>query len=222
MRSPWGRVLRALREDELTTEASGKNVTAFQMQSFVLGAVIMGVGGAMYAFQVRSISPDTFTNFFGTFLIWTMVIVGGSGNNNGVLVGAYVVFGFWQSTLLIQSYDLPDGPAATSAVLPRLAAWPVHRPCASADAEGPDSRRPSCLDLGRESGEARATGATGRTVAATASRHDRGRRRVKAKRPEKFSGLFVLGESSASVANRQRTLVTPRRKSSAALLPRPG
>ncbi len=108
VRSPWGRVLRALREDELTTAASGKNVTAFQMQSFVLGAVIMGVGGAMYAFQVRSISPDTFTNFFGTFLIWTMVIVGGSGNNNGVLVGAYVVFGFWQSTLLIQSYDVPD------------------------------------------------------------------------------------------------------------------
>jgi branched-chain amino acid transport system permease protein len=108
VRSPWGRVLRALREDELATSASGKNVTAFQMQSFVLGAVIMGVGGAMYAFQVRSISPETFTNFFGTFLIWTMVIVGGSGNNNGVLLGAYVVFGFWQSTLLIQSYDLPD------------------------------------------------------------------------------------------------------------------
>lgn len=108
VRSPWGRVLRALREDELTTQASGKDVSAYQMQSFVLGAVIMGVGGAMYAFQVRSISPDTFTNFFGTFLIWTMVIVGGSGNNNGVLVGAYVVYGFWQSSLLVQSYDLPD------------------------------------------------------------------------------------------------------------------
>lgn len=108
VRSPWGRVLRALREDELTTQASGKDVTAYRMQSFVLGAVIMGVGGAMYAFQVRSISPDAFTNFFGTFLIWTMVIVGGSGNNNGVLVGAYVVYGFWQSSLLVQSYDLPE------------------------------------------------------------------------------------------------------------------
>jgi branched-chain amino acid transport system permease protein len=108
VRSPWGRVLRALREDELTTQASGKNVTAYQMQSFVLGCVIMGIGGALYAFQVRSISPEAFTNFFGTFLIWTMVIVGGSGNNNGVLVGAYVVFGFWQASLLIQSYDLPE------------------------------------------------------------------------------------------------------------------
>jgi len=108
VRSPWGRVLRALREDELTTEASGKSVSAYKTQAFVMGAVIMGVGGAMYAFEARAISPETFTHFFGTFLIWTMVIVGGSGNNKGVLVGAYVVWAFWQSSLLIQSYDMPD------------------------------------------------------------------------------------------------------------------
>jgi branched-chain amino acid transport system permease protein len=108
VRSPWGRVLRALREDELTTEASGKNVHAFKTQGFVLGAFIMGVGGAMYAFQTRAISPSTFTHFFATFLIWTMLIVGGPGNNRGALLGSYVVWGFWQSTLLIQSYDLPD------------------------------------------------------------------------------------------------------------------
>ncbi len=108
VRSPWGRVLRSLREDELATQASGKSVQSFKTQSFVLGAVIMGLGGATYAFQSRAISPETFTHFFGTFLIWTMVMVGGSGNNNGAIVGAYVVWGFWQSTLLIQSYDLPD------------------------------------------------------------------------------------------------------------------
>jgi branched-chain amino acid transport system permease protein len=108
VRSPWGRVLRSLREDELATQASGKSVQSFKTQSFVLGAVIMGMGGAMYAFQTRAISPETFTHFFGTFLIWTMVMVGGSGNNNGAIVGAYVVWGFWQATLLIQSYDLPD------------------------------------------------------------------------------------------------------------------
>jgi branched-chain amino acid transport system permease protein len=108
VRSPWGRVLRAVREDELATEASGKSVQSFKTQSFVLGAVVMGMGGAMYALQSRAISPETFSHFFGTFLIWTMVMVGGSGNNNGAIVGAYVVWGFWQSTLLIQSYDLPD------------------------------------------------------------------------------------------------------------------
>jgi branched-chain amino acid transport system permease protein len=73
-----------------------------------MGAAIMGVGGAMYAFGARAISPETFTHFFGTSLIWTMVIVGGSGNNRGVLLGAYVVWAFWQSSLLIQSYDMPD------------------------------------------------------------------------------------------------------------------
>jgi branched-chain amino acid transport system permease protein len=108
VRSPWGRVLRALREDEHTTEASGKNVYSFKTQGFVLGALIMGVGGAMYGFQTRAVSPETFTHFFGTFLIWTMLIVGGSGNNLGAVVGAYVVWGFWQSTLLIQGYDLPE------------------------------------------------------------------------------------------------------------------
>jgi branched-chain amino acid transport system permease protein len=108
LHSPWGRVLRALREDEVTTEASGKSVTAYKTLAFVMGAAIMGVGGAMYGFEARAISPETFTHFFGTFLIWTMVIVGGSGNNRGVILGAYVVWAFWQSSLLIQSYDMPD------------------------------------------------------------------------------------------------------------------
>ena len=108
IRSPWGRVLRALREDELTTEASGKNVYAFKTQGFVLGAVIMGIGGSIYAYQTRAISPETFTHFFGTFLIWTMLIVGGSGNNKGAILGAYVIWGFWQATDLIQGYHLPE------------------------------------------------------------------------------------------------------------------
>lgn len=107
IRSPWGRVLRALREDELTVEASGKNVYAFKTQGFVLGAVIMGVGGSVYAYETRAISPETFTHFFGTFLIWTMLIVGGSGNNKGAILGTYVVWGFWQMTDLIQGYHLP-------------------------------------------------------------------------------------------------------------------
>ena len=99
IRSPWGRVLRALREDEDATAASGKNVFAFKMQAFVLGAAIMGIGGALFAFQQSSLSPDTFSHFFGTFIIWAMLIVGGSGNNAGALVGAYIVWGLWSVTL---------------------------------------------------------------------------------------------------------------------------
>jgi branched-chain amino acid transport system permease protein len=83
IRSPWGRVLKAIREDEITAAAAGKDIFAFKMQSFVVGAMIMGIGGAAYAYYSRSVSPDAFTHFFGTFLIWAMLIVGGSGNNKG-------------------------------------------------------------------------------------------------------------------------------------------
>ncbi len=107
IRSPWGRVLRALREDELTTAASGKNVFAFKSQGFVLGAMIMGIGGAMYGYANSSISPDTFTHFFATFIFWAMLMTGGSGNNKGAILGAYVVWGLWNITLQLQGYDLP-------------------------------------------------------------------------------------------------------------------
>ena len=108
IRSPWGRVLRALREDEEATSASGKNVFGFKMQGFVLGAAIMGAGGALFAFQQGATSPDTFTHFFGTFIFWAMLIVGGSGNNLGAVAGAYVIWGFWSITLQLQGYDLPE------------------------------------------------------------------------------------------------------------------
>lgn len=108
IRSPWGRVLRALREDEMATAASGKNVFAFKVQGFVFGAMLMGIGGAVYAFQSRTIAPDTFSHYFATFLFWAMLIVGGSGNNKGAILGAYMIWGFYFVSLQIQGYDLPD------------------------------------------------------------------------------------------------------------------
>lgn len=107
IRSPWGRVLRALREDELATAASGKDVFAFKMQGFVFGAMIMGVGGSIFAYDQGSVSPDTFGHFFATFLFWVMLIVGGSGNNKGAILGAYIVWGLWVITLQLQGYPLP-------------------------------------------------------------------------------------------------------------------
>ena len=96
--SPWGRVLRAIREDEVTTAASGKNVFYFKLQSFVLGAMIMGVGGALFAHHIRFLSPLTFDPLLATFVIWAMLMVGGSGNNVGAVVGAFVVWGVWAGT----------------------------------------------------------------------------------------------------------------------------
>ena len=107
IRSPWGRVLRAVREDEAATAAAGKNVNGFKLQGFVLGAAVMGAGGAFYAFQQGAISPETFTHFFGTFIFWAMLIAGGSGNMVGAIVGAYVIWGLWSVTLQLQGYDLP-------------------------------------------------------------------------------------------------------------------
>jgi branched-chain amino acid transport system permease protein len=108
IRSPWGRVLRALKEDETATAASGKNVFAFKMQGFILGAVIMGVGGAIFAYSRGSVGPSTFEHFLATFLFWAMLIVGGSGNNKGAIVGAFVVWGIWFISFQLSSYDLPD------------------------------------------------------------------------------------------------------------------
>lgn len=108
LRSPWGRVLRAIREDEETVAASGKSVFQFKVQGFVFGSALMGAGGALYSFQQGAISPDTFTHFFGTFIFWAMLIVGGSGNTAGAIVGAYVIWSIWSITLQVQGYTLPD------------------------------------------------------------------------------------------------------------------
>jgi branched-chain amino acid transport system permease protein len=90
-RSPWGRVLRAIREREAAAEAMGKNVERFRLESFVVGSSIMGLAGALYAHFVGFISPEAFEPGFATFLIWVMLIMGGSGSNAGALVGALLI-----------------------------------------------------------------------------------------------------------------------------------
>lgn len=98
IRSPWGRVLRAVREEEASAAMSGKDVAAFRMQAFVVGSVIMGIGGALYAHYVVSIDYGHFDPLYGTFLIWVMLMLGGSGNNRGAILGAFVVWGIWSGT----------------------------------------------------------------------------------------------------------------------------
>ncbi len=97
-KSPWGRVLRAIREDETAAEASGKNVFNFKLQAFIMGAIIMGIGGALFAHNVRFLSPLTFDPLLATFIIWAMLMVGGSGNNKGAILGAFLVWGIWSGT----------------------------------------------------------------------------------------------------------------------------
>lgn len=108
VRSPWGRVLRALREDEVAVAAIGRSAFRFKLQSFVLGASIMGIGAAMFAFYRRGLTPGDFEPLQGTFLFWVMLIVGGIGNNRGAILGAYIVWALWVSTLQLASLPLPD------------------------------------------------------------------------------------------------------------------
>ena len=96
--SPWGRILKAIREDESVAAMSGKNVFAYKLQALVLGAMIMGVGGALYAHFARFISPNSFEPLYGTFVVWVMLILGGTGNNKGAILGAFVVWGIWAAT----------------------------------------------------------------------------------------------------------------------------
>ena len=104
IRSPWGRVLRAIREDEVSASMSGKDIFNFKMQSLVFGAMVMGIGGALYAHYTKAISPSVFTPLYGTFIIWVMLMAGGSGNNKGAILGAYVIWGIWIGTTFLTDF----------------------------------------------------------------------------------------------------------------------
>jgi neutral amino acid transport system permease protein len=91
VRSPWGRVLKAIREDEEVPRAMGKNVFWYKVQSLMLGGAIAGIAGAFFAWQLSAIYPDNFQPQL-TFDAWIIVILGGSGNNIGTILGAVIFF----------------------------------------------------------------------------------------------------------------------------------
>lgn len=95
LRSPWGRMMRAIRDNEVSANAMGKDVTARHLQVFVLGSVVVGIAGAMLTTLDGQLTPSSYQPLRFTFLIWVMVIVGGSGNNWGAVLGAFVIWFFW-------------------------------------------------------------------------------------------------------------------------------
>jgi len=116
VRSPWGRVLRAIREDEDAAASLGKRAFVFRLQSFVIGSALMGLGGAVYAHFVGYIAPEDFLPIL-TFQLWAMLIVGGSGNNRGALLGALVVWGFWTAAGALLRGWVPQAEQARAAAL---------------------------------------------------------------------------------------------------------
>jgi len=95
LRSPWGRMMRAIRDNEVSSNAMGKNVTARHLQVFILGSVVVGIAGAMLTTLDGQMTPASYQPLRFTFLIWVMVIVGGSGNNWGAVLGGFVIWYFW-------------------------------------------------------------------------------------------------------------------------------
>ncbi|MBD3663269.1 branched-chain amino acid ABC transporter permease [Sulfitobacter aestuariivivens] len=95
LHSPWGRMLRAIRDNEVAAEAMGKDVTARHLQVFVLGSAICGIAGAMMTTMDSQLTPGTYQPLRFTFLVWVMVIVGGSGNNLGSVLGGFLIWFLW-------------------------------------------------------------------------------------------------------------------------------
>jgi branched-chain amino acid transport system permease protein len=95
LKSPWGRMMRAIRDNEVAAEAMGKDVTRRHLQVFILGSAVVGIAGAMMTTLDGQLTPGTYQPLRFTFLVWVMVIVGGSGNNWGAVLGGFLIWWLW-------------------------------------------------------------------------------------------------------------------------------
>ncbi len=115
-RSPWGRALRAVREDEAAAQALGKSPAVLRLQAFAVGGAVMGLAGAAQAHFVGFIAPENYLPML-TFQVWAMLIVGGSGNTVGAIFGAILVWAIWAaSAALIGAFVPPEAQARAAAL----------------------------------------------------------------------------------------------------------
>ena len=106
--SPWGRAMRAIRDNETAAAAMGKDVEVLRLQSFVIGSALMGLGGALSAHYIKVITPEAAEPLTATFLVWVMLIAGGAGNNKGALLGCLIVWTLWTATDFIRNVLPPE------------------------------------------------------------------------------------------------------------------
>ncbi len=92
---PWGRMMRAIRDNHIAAGSIGKNVTKRELEIFVLGAILMGIGGAILTSYVQLLDPSGYQPINHTFIVWVMIIVGGAGNNYGALFGGIFIYIVW-------------------------------------------------------------------------------------------------------------------------------
>jgi branched-chain amino acid transport system permease protein len=103
-----GTHLRAIRDNEDSARAAGKNVDWFRVQTFVIGCAIMGLAGALSAHYFKFLSPSATEPLLVTFLVWVMLMAGGSGNNKGAIAGAILIWFIWSATEIITSRLPPE------------------------------------------------------------------------------------------------------------------
>ncbi|WP_184872269.1 branched-chain amino acid ABC transporter permease [Mesorhizobium sangaii] len=115
-RSPWGRVLKALREDERAAISLGKSARFFRVQAFAVGGAIMALAGALQAHFTGFIAPDNYLPIL-TFQVWVMLIVGGSGSNLGAVIGSILVWAIWAGSGTLTSVLFPPEQQARAAAL---------------------------------------------------------------------------------------------------------
>jgi len=118
LNAPWGRMMRAIRDNEVAASAMGKDVTGRHLQVFVIGSAVIGIAGAMMTSMDTQLIPGTYNPLRFTFLVWVMVIVGGSGNNWGAVLGGLLVGWLW---LIVESL----GPIVMSGVTASMADGPL-------------------------------------------------------------------------------------------------
>ncbi|MER9374035.1 branched-chain amino acid ABC transporter permease [Mesorhizobium sp. M0491] len=115
-RSPWGRVLKALREDERAAISLGKSARFYRVQAFAVGGAIMALAGALQAHFTGFIAPDNYLPIL-TFQVWVMLIVGGSGSNLGAVIGSILVWAIWAGSGTLTSILFPPEQQARAAAL---------------------------------------------------------------------------------------------------------
>ena len=125
--SPWGRILKAIREDEEVAQHHGHNVLSHKAASLALGAGIAGLAGVFWAWKLTGFEPSIMAPARSTFLVWAAFIIGGKGNNKGMIVGAFIIvlmeFVF---NVLVAAQGSPDLPLYTTADrIDRLFQWLV-------------------------------------------------------------------------------------------------
>ncbi len=129
LNSPWGRMMRAIRDNETAARAMGKDVTRRHLMVFILGSGVCGLAGAMMVTLDGQLTPGSYEPLRFTFLIWVMVIVGGSGNNWGAVLGAFIIWFLWVQAEPAGRWmmdTLTSGLSADSPIRQHLMAQAAH------------------------------------------------------------------------------------------------